>query len=82
MRGDGTDVQEVSANAPATTATQVLPETALRLFFAVQGTANLISTAMNVRCPTNDLSDKIFPVFSPSANQIAFISNRDHSDST
>jgi Tol biopolymer transport system component len=82
MRSDGSDLQNLTPNTPGFDGYPSFSGDGKQIVFRSGRNGNLDLYLMNadgsnVRRLTNDGANDLFPVFSPTANQIAFASNRD-----
>src|SRR5580700_10792384 len=83
MRSDGSDLQNLTPNTPGFDGYPSFSGDGKQIVFRSGRNGNLDLYLMNadgsnVRRLTNDSANDLFPVFSPTANQIAFASNRDN----
>jgi Tol biopolymer transport system component len=83
MRSDASDLQNLTPNTPGFDGFPSFSGDGKQIVFrsARNGSLDLYlmnADGSNVRRLTNDAANDLFPVFSPSANQIAFVSNRDN----
>jgi len=82
MRADGSAVQNLTPGSPGNDGFPSFSKDGSRIVFRSRrgGQFDLYlmdSSGGNVRQLTNDSADDIYPVFSPAANQVAFLSDRD-----
>jgi Tol biopolymer transport system component len=83
MRSDGSELQNLTPNTPGFDGYPSFAGDGKQIVFRSGRNGNLDLYLMNadgsnVRRLSNDGADDLFPVFSPTANQIAFASNRDN----
>ena len=83
VRSDGSDLQNLTPNTPGFDGYPSFSGDGKQIVFRSGRNGNLDLYLMNadgssVRRLTNDSANDLFPVFSPTANQIAFASNRDN----
>jgi len=83
MRADGSDLQNLTPNTPGFDGYPSFSGDGKQIVFRSgrNGSLDLYllnADGSNVRRLTNDGANDLFPVFSPTANQIAFASNRDN----
>jgi len=83
MRADGTDLQNLTPNTPGFDGYPSFSGNGKQIVFRSGRNGSLDLYLMNadgsnVRRLTDDAANNQFPVFSPTANQIAFASNRDN----
>src|SRR5439155_7011688 len=81
MRVDGSELQNLTANSPGNDSHPSFSGDGKQVVFRSgrSGSFDLYlmnADGSNVRRLTNDKANDLFPVFSPSANQVAYISNR------
>jgi Tol biopolymer transport system component len=83
MRSDGSNLQNLTPNTPGFDGNPSFSGDGKQIVFRSgrNGSLDLYlmnANGSNVRRLTNDGANDLFPVFSPTANQIAFASNRDN----
>ena len=83
MRSDGSALQNLTPNTPGFDGYPSFSGDGKQIVFLSGKNGSLDLYLMNgdgsnVRRLTNDAADDLFPVFSPTSNQIAFVSNRDN----
>ena len=83
MRSDGSDIQNLTPNTPGFDGNPNFSGDGKQIVFRSgrNGSIDLYlmnADGSNVRRLTNDAANELFPVFSPTANQIAFASSRDN----
>jgi Tol biopolymer transport system component len=87
MRSDGSELQNLTPNSPGNDSYPSFSGDGKQIVFRSGrgGGSDLYlmnADGTNVRRLTNSSDDKVFPVFSPTSRQIAFLSNRDTPEST
>ncbi len=87
IRPDGSEPQNLTPNSPGNDSSPSFSGDDSRIVFRSKrgGQVDLYVMAADgndVRRVTNSADDKVFPIFSPVANQIAFLSDRDKPGST
>ena len=83
MRSDGSDLQNLTPNTPGFDGYPSFSGDGKQIVFRSGRSGSLDLYLMNAdgsnaRQLTDDRANDLFPVFSPTANQVAFVSNRDN----